>query len=154
VTYWVQEATERHIRDLAATIAEDDEREAYELDGSLIDAGLHESVHASPGALAWGTGETTLCIYGVAPVLLLPRVGCIWMLASSELHVHARPFLRESKRWVRTQQQEYDVLVNYVVSWYTRSLRWLSWLGFTIHTPPVVLGPARQSWYRVELRGN
>lgn len=152
--YWLTPATEEHAKKLAASIAKEDAQEVYELDGSGAEESIIHSIKKSPGAMAWGTEDRVLCIYGIRPVMLLPRVGCIWMLSAGELPKHARPFLRGSKLWVQYQRKQYDLLVNYVVAWHVRSLRWLAWLGFTVCEPPVRIGKTDSLWHRVELRGN
>lgn len=135
---------------LAEQMAEEDVREVLAQGWPTPLAAVLGSLEGSYQPLAWLAPDgTPLCVYGVVPLRLLPPAGQPWMLAHRDLPRHARAFLRESRRWLQGEQARYEYLVNWVGAWHTRSIRWLSWLGFTIHPAQAVLG-CTDTWHRVE----
>lgn len=152
--YWLIPATQEHVKALVSRVAEEDAKEAVELDGEDVETAISRGIRESEGdAQAGGVDNKILFIAGVRPVSLLPTIGCAWMIGAHDLPEHATAFLRMSKKWVAERQKRYDLLVNYVAAWYERSLRWLCWLGFEKIEPPVRLGKSNSLWYRVELKG-
>ena len=65
--------------------------------------------------------------------------GIPWMLATDKLHQFHLKFLRVSRIVVAVWLQEYPSLTNYVDSRHTEAIKWLKWLGFTIHETPTKL---------------
>ncbi|MCI0525962.1 MAG: hypothetical protein L0Y56_00715 [Nitrospira sp.] len=91
-----------------------------------------------------------LCIFGVSKVTQLGDTYVPWMLSSIALPNHGRAFLRVSRAVVAAWQNRYPKLVNYADSRYKVAIRWLSWLGFTIH-PVEVIGPDRVPFHRITI---
>jgi len=59
------------------------------------------------------------------------NVGVPWMLATDNLKLVARSFLRAYPHWLNLFHREYDLLMNYVDVRNTLSIRWLKAAGFT-----------------------
>lgn len=148
--YHAAPATETHLEVIANQLADDDAHELRAQHWPTSLEAIQVSARRSVDPLVWltPTGEP-LYVCGVVPVLLLPPAGVPWMLATRQLPQHARPFLRESVRWLREQQDRYELLFNYVGAWHTRSIRWLDWLGFTVYPAQSVKG-MDEMWYRIE----
>ena len=60
----------------------------------------------------------------------LTKQGVIWMISTPELHRQKRFFLRASRQVMAAVREAVPVVRAYVETSYTRSLRWLQWLGY------------------------
>lgn len=101
----------------------------------------------------WADGHVLFGL-GIEPASLVGgSAASPWFLASAYLTMpkYTREFLRRGKRAVAAWAKEYDLLVNYVDARYTTSIRWLSWLGFTIHEPEPY-GYLGLPFHRIEIR--
>ncbi len=72
---------------------------------------------------------------GIGPATLIGDVGIPWLMGTDLVDAHKRAFLCESRRMVGEWQKRYPVLRNLVDARYTKALRWLTWLGFTLGPP-------------------
>lgn len=87
-----------------------------------------------------------LAMFGVSP--WEENAGCPWMLGSQRLmDVHKRTFILGSRQVVARMQAEFTSLENYVDARNIASIRWLRWLGFTIH-PAQPWGVSRLPFHR------
>ena len=73
------------------------------------------------------------------------------MLASPVLERHARRFLRLSREYLEEAKKGYDFLENYVDQRNEAAVKWLAWLGFTIHDPEP-FGPDKYLFHRFTMR--
>ncbi|KON64805.1 hypothetical protein KOEU_17750 [Komagataeibacter europaeus] len=112
----------------------------------------HSIAHSTVAAIMLDD-DRPLGVFGlVEPVLLDPSIGCPWMIGTIHLGCHRKLFLRETRRWVQEWRRTHTVLTNRVDAEYSQAIRWLRWLGFTIHDPePVGVGGAL--FCRAEMRG-
>lgn len=76
--------------------------------------------------------DEPILIYGVAPSQAMPHWGCPWMLATDKMLKLRRRFIKESIDEVELMLVSYPFLHNLVHTKNMRSIKWLSWLGFTI----------------------
>jgi hypothetical protein len=74
-----------------------------------------------------------LCMFGIAKMTLLGDTATPWLLGSEEIPKHWRHFLRYGRKVVNAWKERYPVLINFSDSRYITAVRWLRWLGFTIH---------------------
>lgn len=77
--------------------------------------------------------DGTANIYGVAKGpgdLWVP-----WSMSTTLVDRHAREFLALSLEGIAEIKERYDRLVNFVDAEYTKSIRWLKRLGFTVNNP-------------------
>lgn len=87
-----------------------------------------------------------VAMFGVAP--WEEGVGTPWMLATPRLMgAHRREFIVKSRLVVGQMQAEFTSLENHVDARNLASIRWLRWLGFTIH-PAAPRGPFRLPFHR------
>ena len=58
-----------------------------------------------------------------------------WALFTPEVERKPKSFLAACRGPLRAFQSQYSHLVNYVDARNILAVRWLAWLGFTIHSP-------------------
>ncbi len=125
-------ATVTDAHKLATDLRPEDEAEILAMTGQdPLEALLHGVQHSDIPLAIEDEEERTIGLFGVVTVQENPRVGTVWLLASPRLLTHWRKLARESKRWVESIQQHYDVLFNLVDERNTVHIRWLQWCGFT-----------------------
>ena len=78
-------------------------------------------------------GRRLIALYGVGRASLMSDTGMPWLLASDELDRIPRALLAISPSVVGQWRQHYPRLANHVSVHHHRSIRWLKWLGFTLH---------------------
>lgn len=84
-------------------------------------------VNALPAAL-WGVGAETLA----------GQTGVVWAMTTPLIEQHKRRFMAESRCFVDFALTIFPHLESWTDARYTRALRWLRWLGFTIGEPTPV----------------
>jgi len=109
---------------------------------------LHQFVQGARVCVIAEVNRVPCAIFGVTKTgtLLNPRYSP-WMLGATELHKHPRHLLSESKKIVYTVLNEFEELENWVYEGSESSVRWLTWLGFTIEAP-VPVGPEGQKFHK------
>lgn len=118
---------------------------------SPVDA-LIESVQLSTVSLALDVGGELGCIFGAAPLTgMLGSIGSPWMLSTPVMDRNPRVLIEWGPRYRDGMLGLYPHLVNYVDARNRRSIRWLAWLGFTIHAAQPH-GPHGQPFHLFELR--
>lgn len=93
-------------------------------------------------------GGELVCMFGVTPHWPLARgVGQPWLLGSDAIERHAVAFLRCSRPCLRDMLKAFRRLENFIDARNRVSIRWLEWLGFTIH-PAAPHGPFGLPFHR------
>ena len=87
---------------------------------------------------------------GVVTQSVLFGHGVVWMLGTDEAMKHRRLFLELSPPVIREMLDLYPYLFNYVHSENKQSIRWLSWLGFTIE-PPAPYGVSGELFHKFHI---
>lgn len=85
-------------------------------------------------AMTWThelNGEV-LSVFGVAAADLLQGEGAIWLMGTRLLERHPSALMRQIPQYVTEMRRVFPKLMNAVDARNTRSIRWLTWLGFTI----------------------
>ena len=141
------------VRRLAATMAPEDRRELWAMAHHSPYEGLTKSLAASFESGIWIPDGEPICGYGLSILSLVPLTISPWLLASSAVTRYPTSFLRGSRRWIAEQMAQYPRLVNYVGAWHHRSVRWLTWLGFTLEAPRQI-GLDRDWWHRAIWEGD
>jgi hypothetical protein len=73
-------------------------------------------------------------VQGFFGVCLGDGYGIPWFVSNKELIQNKKlTFIKRSKKIVDKMLKTYGKLLNYVTSENTASIKWLKWLGFTIH---------------------
>lgn len=92
------------------------------------------------------------CVFGVAPLRgLLGKQAAPWMLGTPLIDKHPSVLITESKRYRDRMLSEYPHLLNCVDARNKKSIRWLRWLGFTIH-PAEPYGEAQLPFHLFEMK--
>lgn len=92
------------------------------------------------------------CVFGVAPLRgLLGKQAAPWMLGTPLIDKHPSVLISESRKYAARMLSQYPHLLNCVDARNKRSIRWLKWLGFTIH-PANPYGAAQLPFHLFELK--
>lgn len=146
----VVQAEPWHVDELIPRIRQQDKDElhaaAYATPEQCMRLGMAHAAEAWVG-LADGV---PFCMVGITDMGGLAGMACPWMVATTDLPFHARPFLRESRKMVRRWVAEYEYLMNYVDCRNTDAIRWLKWLGFEFEEARAY-GPEGLPFYRFEM---
>ena len=140
MTYQVVPTELSHMEELSHTMRIADVRECWAANHyTPYDALKHSIYHTDKPFTGLYKGRV-MCIWGVGKVSYLSKEGIPWMLTSNLVSQHYREFLRRSPGLLKDMQKEAIVLLNTVDVRNKISIKWLKWLGFTIHDP-VPFGP-------------
>jgi hypothetical protein len=115
------------------------------------DEALTASLNLS--ALAWSAlvDGIPVCMFGAAAVSPLSKKAIPWFLASTGIERHHTLFLRHSRPQLEAMTKRFPVLSNTVDARNHAAIRWLKWLGFTVH-PAIPFGPFNLPFHPFELR--
>lgn len=92
------------------------------------------------------------CVFGVAPLRgLLGKQAAPWMLGTPWIDKNPSVLIAESRKYVARMVGQYPHLLNCVDARNKRSIRWLKWLGFTIH-PAAPYGEAQLPFHLFEMK--
>lgn len=82
----------------------------------------------------------------------LSENGRVWMLATDDLEFMQKSFIKRCKKVFFELVEDFDMVYNYVYEKNEIALKWLKWLGFTIH-PAITFGVECAMFHRVEFKG-
>ena len=131
----IRETTEADLIALAECMREEDKAEVYAAEGKSPLRALQDANKVSRDTYTAWDGDDILCSLGIIPLTLVGGTASPWFLSSTHLPKHPRALLFNSRHVVDAWAGQYDLLVNWVDARYTKSIRWLRKLGFTIHDP-------------------
>ena len=124
--------TQKDIEELSSKLRKSDIEEVLASHNFAPKEAVSVSVELSTHSYAVRVNNALVMIYGVS--MLHDKNGASpWMLATDELQKHAIKFYRITKKHVDEMYKQYGYLENYVDARNALSIRWLKWLGFTIH---------------------
>jgi len=106
-----------------------------------------QSLALSLRAWAGLADDEVMCLFGLAPLSLLTGWGAPWLLGADGLERHANAFLRRNRAMVADMRALCPRLENRVDARNAVSIRWLRWLGFTLH-PATPWGPDGLPFHR------
>lgn len=92
-----------------------------------------------------------ICMFGVTPIN--STVGLPWMVGTDDLEAHRRFFLQASGPVLAGILGRWGYLVNWVDARNLKAVRWLRWLGFTLH-PAKAHGLEGRPFHMFERRGH
>ena len=131
--YEIVPTTEMHVFKLSHTMRLEDRAEVWASAHYTPWDALVASISLTDETYTGLADGQVLCIFGVGKSTLTSDVGHPWMLSSYLVEYHMRAWARGSKLAFKFMTQDVDHLINYVDARYTVAVRWLTWLGFTIH---------------------
>ncbi|GAB5471753.1 MAG: hypothetical protein Kilf2KO_47830 [Rhodospirillales bacterium] len=139
-------------RALASSLRPADRAEVLASDGLGALPALERSLTLSSEAYAGLIDGEVAALFGVRRVSLASRRGCPWLLTGAAVERHPCAFLRASRGVLGTWRRDYDSLANWVDARHVAALRWLGWLGFTLH-PARPYGVRGLAFHPFELEG-
>lgn len=144
--YEILPTTENHIKELAKTMRQADIDECWAAHHfSPYEALKHSLYHTDRPQTGLYDGRV-ICIWGIGKMSYLSKEGIPWMLTSNLVNKHYREFLRRGLKCLIDIKKEAVILVNMVDARNKRSIRWLKWLGFTVHDP-IPFGPDKMLFH-------
>ena len=149
--YWMRPATLEDIDPLVMRVRPEDVSELWAAAMATPERALRDGILLSPESWVGMADDLPLCIFGVAPVSLLGRVGAPWMVGTSDIDRHAFGFLKACKGAVAEMIAPYPYLFNFVDARNDKAVRWLKWLGFTM-PPAEPYGPFGLPFHRFEMK--
>lgn len=96
---------------------------------------LELGLEISPESWAWLWDGEPVCVFGVSAASVLVSSGAPWMVGTEEIDKHPFRFLRHGRDVIQHMLRQYEILENYVDARNRMAVKWLKWLGFTIHPP-------------------
>ncbi len=140
MTYTVVPTELSHIEELSHTMRSADVRECWAANHYAPYDALKHSLYHTNRPLTGLYNGSVMCIWGVGKITHLSKEGIPWMLTSNLVDTHYREFLMRGKSLIIDMKKEAVILLNMVDARNRKSIRWLKWLGFTVHDP-VPFGP-------------
>ena len=131
--YEILPTTVEHVQELEITMRNEDRTEIWASGHFGPWEALTQSIRLTDETYTGLADGRVLCIFGVGKATVLSDLGAPWMLSSIFVEKHMRAWARGSKIAMGYMTRDIDHLKNYVDARYTVAVRWLSWLGFTIH---------------------
>lgn len=134
-TYEIIPATAEHVVELAETMSTECLGEVWASAHYDSWDALVNSIRYTDATWAGLADGRVLCIYGVGKATLLSAVGHPWLLSSFLAPQHTRGLARGSRLAFKHMINTCGVkhLVNHVDARYTVAVRWIEWMGFTVH---------------------
>lgn len=74
------------------------------------------------------------CVWGVRTSSLLNNSGYIWLLTTKLVEDHPFVFVRHSQRVLKELSLNFSTLCGYVLTDFSVSIKWLTWLGFKFYS--------------------
>lgn len=119
--------------------------------GGSIEDSLRTGLNISTQTWAGEVDGKVICICGVAPVQAMPESGAVWLISADEIERAPAQFLRLSRQVLKKMLGLYPHLFNFADARNVKALRWLQWLGFSIHEP-IPFGVQQLPFHLFEMR--
>lgn len=131
----VRPMVEADILTIAAIAREADRMELEEGCGQTVASALAVGLRSSVAAHVICWDDIPLAAFGDVSHNPGAGIGVPWLVSTTAIEAHARPFLRICKPLVNLMLARHCLLINYVDARNTAAIRWLEWLGFTMSSP-------------------
>ena len=96
---------------------------------------LDRCVSKSIEAFVLEVNGVPVCMFGISWFNEKKNSVCPWLLGSEALHLEGKELVKKGKECVVRWSKKYDTLINFVHSENMKTVKWLSRIGFKIHTP-------------------
>ena len=143
--------TQDHADYIAKHLREVDRIEAWALHRLSPTMAVNGSLFLSEHSYTVLADDEPVLVFGVQPESMVSSTGVVWLLATDNIIKIKKQFVKRCKNVLLDLIQDYDVVYNYVYTKNTTALRWLKWLGFTIH-PAEAMGAMGAEFHKVEYR--
>lgn len=141
-------ATLDHIRDITKKVRPEDRAELWASSLAVPEKAMEDGLTYSKTAYTGLLDGVPVCMWGVAPVCLLNRLGAPWMVGTSDLDDNALAFLRVCRAPLLELFGEYDRLENYVDARNVKAIRWLKFMGFKVDETAEPYGMFKMPFHR------
>jgi hypothetical protein len=125
-------AVPEHIDIVAAGARELDIEEIFASSGQSVRECLEFGFANSLYVSAIVSGEEPVALMGVTPY---EGFGLPWLIATEKAARFPIQFLKISRHYVITVQEQFPVMLNYVDDRHTKSIHYLKAVGFTVYDP-------------------
>lgn len=127
-----------------------DVREMWLADRSRPRGALEIGAFMSDKAFVVEADGIPVIIFGVDRDGLSDK-GRVWMLATDDIEFMKKSFVKQCRSVFYDLMDGYEMVYNYVYEKNEIALKWLKWLGFTIH-PAIPFGVDCANFHRVEFK--
>lgn len=145
--------TPEHLVELAEKMREADRQEVIASSGRDILAVLEDSLKYSLAPLTAFINGELACVFGCVPFQLIGERAAPWMLGTDVVDKHPGELLRRCRQYTTGMNKAYPHLLNFVDARNHKSIRWLKWMGFTVH-PAVPYGAEKRPFHLFEMRAS
>jgi hypothetical protein len=119
------------VTDMATRLRTEDQAEIVAASGQPPVVALGEGFAKSTPCYTVMYNGRPAAMFGIVPSdCTFPRLGNIWLLGTDDINVFSREFLRQSKSWLKTICEGYDLVGNLVDERNDKHVKWLKWLEF------------------------
>lgn len=133
--------TDRHMRQLAKTMRDEDVAEVWAASRQDPLTALRRSfAFSAEPPISVLYKKRVLCIFGVSEPSFFSSTGIPWMLTSKYMTKHVRGLLEHAPRHLARWMDKYVEMGNVVDARNRGAIRLLKWLGFELGEP-VAFGP-------------
>lgn len=115
--------------ELADNLRLDDINEIWKSHHVAPETALFEGFTNSVMCFTVERNEKAIAMFGIIPMTILGNTGIVWLLASPELEMIQKTFLRHSKHFIGIMLGCYPILINWVDVENRQSVKWLRWCG-------------------------
>lgn len=142
-----------HAQDMAPRLRPEDLLEMQAATAEDPELALERAIRESVLAFAWIVEGRVACLFGIAlgTHSVIGGAAHPWLMSTALVAQHRYAFLRRYRPYLARFANVYPVLYNYVDARYAKSVRWLRWMGFTLH-PAEPYGRLGLPHHRFELR--
>ncbi|HBF39772.1 MAG TPA: hypothetical protein DDW50_20970 [Firmicutes bacterium] len=126
----IREAALEDTSALSPSIREPDKLEVLTMGAPDPEEALATSFKLSSFRYSLLLNERVIAMFGAAPKSLFGQTATVWLLGSEEIERMKVSFIKKlCIPYLDLFLKEYPVLENWVDGRYTKSIRWLKWLG-------------------------
>jgi len=101
--------------------------------GVPLDVGMEFTFRTAVEAYAGFADGKLVCVFGVSYINRIANSVAPWNIATDLINRYQFQFARRNKSMIMSWKNKYSIMRNYVHANNKLSIKWLGWLGFTIH---------------------
>lgn len=144
-------STENDAIQLARSLRQADKDELAALSNRSHEMTLRISIQMCPEPITVLADDEIAAIFGVGYSSILSLIGIPWLLGSEVMNRLDKPLLSVSRAVIEHWRTKHQTMINYVSADHHQSIRWLKWLGFTVH-PAEPYGDFGNLFHKFEMR--
>jgi hypothetical protein len=126
----VLETKAQHVRDIALRMRLEEGIERVGLDKEKIIRGAVKDASYTFTAMI---DNEPACMWGIYQQTMLSDTAYMWLITTPLIEKHQFVFARRSQIYLQGLKQHFNVIQGHVDARFSRSIRWLRWLGFRVY---------------------